>query len=73
MGWSAAVPPIESPVPFGRPRFAELRGGFVRACRAGCDLRAVDESVAVVGLADFMAIVVGVVLEMSRVAVEEEG
>lgn len=54
MGWSVVEPLIESLPPFDRPRLAEVRGGFVRACRAGCDLRLDDESAVVGSLAVFM-------------------
>lgn len=40
-------------LPFGWPTLAEVRDGFVRACRAGCDLRSDDDSAAG-GLADFI-------------------
>lgn len=55
MGWSPVGPLIESLPPFGWPMLAEVRAGFVRACRAGCDLRCDDDDDSAVGvLADFM-------------------
>jgi hypothetical protein len=52
MGWSLAGSCLPAA---GRAGLAELRGGFVRVCRRGCDLRC-DEASADGALADFMAI-----------------
>jgi hypothetical protein len=53
MGWSPAGPLSES-LPPGRTVVAELRGGFVRVCRTGWDLRC-DEASPAGAFADFIA------------------
>lgn len=53
MGWSPTVREAGGSLAPTRPALRELRGGFVRVCRTGCDLRC-DEGSAGRGLADFI-------------------
>lgn len=57
IGRSPDGPLSESLAPFERPGLSVVRGGFVRACRAGWDRRC-EEASAGGGLADFMTGVV---------------
>ncbi len=54
MGWSPTGPEVGGSLAPSRPALRELRGGFVRVCRTGCDLRC-DGASAGRGLADFIA------------------
>lgn len=57
MGWSPTGPEAGGSLVPTRPALIELRGGFVRVCRTGCDLRC-DEASAGAGLADFIVKIV---------------